>query len=682
MLVAWCVLFLSAIAVGRLVPAAYRAEYQTPGAEATRVFDILAKRFPARKGDSIDIVFSAAKGLSTPANRDVVRALLASVATFPHVASVNGPLDPGGELQWAKDGRTAFAVVNLDRTIDKLANLDADYQRKFLELVRPGTHDGLQVEVTSFVSPLKLGNETIALVFAALVLLLAFGSVLASGLPIATALCGLGVGAALGGCLTRVVETPDWAATVATMIGLGVGVDYSLFIVTRYRRALFAGLEPEAAVRMAMATAGRAVLFAGAVVMLSLTGMAAMGLAYVNGVLAASVVAVAAMLATSLTLLPALLGFVGREIDRLPVPFFAAAGSETGSGFWYRWSRAVQRRPWSAFAAGAVVLVLLTLPLLSMRLGLPDDGNRPETETSRRAYDLLTAAFGPGFNGPLIVLLHSQGSLISPLVLTETREELRALGDVALVGPVITAPSRDAAIIAVYPASSPQSKRSERLVETLRGKTLPEVLEGTGTQASVGGFTAISVDQAAYIMRRLPWFIGSVVFLAFLLLTVVFRSPVVALKAGVMNLLSIAAAYGVMAYAVDGTWLGRLLRIPQTPVPAFAPMIMFAILFGLVDGLRGLHPLADPRGVLAVGRQQLRRGGRAGGDGSRDHGRCRHHGVRVRGLLPRSERLHQADRARARGRGPGRRDGRADGAGPGGDGASGGSQLVVAGMAG
>jgi RND superfamily putative drug exporter len=577
----WCAVLIAAIAVLKLFPPAYHADYQTPGAEATKVFDLLSERFAIRKGDCINIVFSSKNGLSSPSTRDTIWALLASVASFPHVMSVAGPFDPAGAGQTAPGGAVAFAVVNLDRTIDKLSNLDAKYQAKFLDMVRPGMHGSLQVEVTNFVYATTLGNETLALAFAAIVLLIAFGSLVATGLPIITALFGLGVGAAIGGCLTHLVATPDWAATVATMIGLGVGVDYSLFIVTRYRRALSEGLGPRDAVGSAMATAGRAVLFAGGVVVLSLLGMLTMQLEYMDGVLCLSITAVVLMLATSHTLLPALLGFVGTNIDKLHLPFLSAKTTNNNLGMWYRWSRAVQKRPWLAFFGGATVLALLTLPVCGLRLGLPDDGNHLKNETSRRAYDLLTQGFGPGFNGPLTVLVDTRGAASSFEVLAALPEEIRKIDGVASVSQAIPNPERDAAIINVYPATSPQAKATERLVKKLRRDVIPALIDSTGMKAYVGGFTAISLDQADYIMQRLPWFIGAVAFLSFFLLTVVFRSPVVAFKAGVMNVLAIAAAYGVMAYAVNDTWLGHLLHIPETPVPAFVPMIMFAVLFGL-----------------------------------------------------------------------------------------------------
>jgi RND superfamily putative drug exporter len=279
-----------------------------------------------------------------------------------------------------------------------------------------------------------------------------------------------------------------------------------------------------------------------------------------------------------------MLGFIGKNIDRLKVPLIGELSIGDRHGIWYHWSRTVQCRPWFAFGAGVIVLALLTLPLLKLRLGLPDDGNRLKTETSRRAYDLMSSAFGPGYNGPLMIVIDAQDATatLTLEMLQKAVKELEALDGVASVGPVIpNPPAFDAAIMIMYPSSSPQSEQTEQLVEKLRRDTIPKLVEGTGLTAIVGGFTAISIDQAKYVMDRLPWFIGVVVFLSFLLLTVVFRSPIVAFKAGVMNLLSIAAAYGVMAYAVDGTWLGNLLSIPETPVPAFVPMIMFAVLFGL-----------------------------------------------------------------------------------------------------
>jgi len=577
----WAIVLVTIVAFARTYPAEYRADYQTPDAEATKAFDLLDARFSSRKGDSINIVFFSNTGAATSAAKNTIEALLEKVAAFPHVASVISPFAPEGATQVAMTGKTAYAVVNLDRTIDKLANLDADYQKKFLDLVHPGTRNGLQVEVSTFVASRSLGAETIALVFAAFVLLIAFGSVLAMGLPIFTALFGLGVGTGLGAILSRVFGTPDWAATVATMIGLGVGVDYALFIVTRYRDGLVEGLLPRAAMITAMATAGRAVLFAGVIVIVSLLGMVTMRLGYMNGMLCLTGVAVVAMLAASLTLLPAMLGFIGGHIDRFRIPFVGAGRNGDIHKFWYRWSRIVQRRPWVALCAGTLVLLVITMPLSDLRFGFPDDGNNPTTETSRRAYDLITTGFGPGFNGPLLMVIDARGAGNVQRTLLQLVAKIQTNDNVAFVSPPIFNGAGDTAIVNVYPTSKPQSKQTVKLVNTLRQDIVPETIAGTGMKVLVGGFTAISIDHADYILGRLPLFIATVVLLSFLPLIIVFRSPLVAFKAGIMNLLSIAAAYGVMSYAANGTWLGQLLNIPETPVPAFVPMIMFAILFGL-----------------------------------------------------------------------------------------------------
>ena len=578
-LAAWVLLFVGVMAAGSALPAKHRANYQTPGAESAKAYDLLQERFPARQGDMIKLVFAG--DIDAPAVRAKVEAVVAQAAGQAHVTGVSSPYGPAGASQVSQDRSVAYAEVYFDRTFDKLANADPKFQKHFLDAVEHGTQAGLDVQISTFVAEQQVGSEFVGLIFAVIVLLLAFGSALAMGLPILTALFGLGIGATIGAIGSRLVETPEWAATVATMIGLGVGIDYALFIITRYRQSLASGQSPREANMTAMGTAGRAVLFAGGTVVISLLGMLTMGLSYLNGVAASAVCAVLAMLAASLTLLPAILGFVGTHIDKLRVPFTARASRQGTRAFWYRWSRVVQRRPWSAFVGGALVLVVLTLPLFSLRFGFPDEGNNPKEETSRQAYDLLTTGFGAGFNGPLLLVADLKGASDPAGVLTRLGAAAQATNGVAFVAPAVMSPANDTAILNVFPANKPQDKETSDLVHRLRDSVIPQAVGSSGATVRVGGFTAISIDQSDYITRRLPIFIGSVVLLSFLLLTTVFRSPLVALKAGVMNLLSIAAAYGVMSFAVQGTWLGDLLSIPETPIPAFVPMIMFAILFGL-----------------------------------------------------------------------------------------------------
>ena len=520
--------------------------------------------------------------LNAPGARAAADAAITTAAKQPHVTGVTSPFSPEGASQVSADRRVAYAQVDFDMTYDKLLSDSPTYPKDFLAAVEPGQKaGGLELQVTTLVAEAALGSEFIGLIFAAFVLLLAFGSALAMGLPLITALFGLGIGATLGGIATRFLETPEWAPTVAGMIGLGVGIDYALFIITRYRQSLQAGLQPREAVITAMGTAGRAVLFAGGTVVISLMGMLTMGLGYLEGVAGSAVLAVLVMLGASLTLLPAILGFVGTNIDRLRVPFTGRAASQGDRAFWYRWSRVVQRRPWAAFVGAALVLLIVTAPVLSLRFGFPDEGNNPKEETSRKAYDLLSTGFGPGFNGPLLVVVDAEGARDRAGTFQAVSEQLKGADGVAAVSPVIPNPAGDTAIINVFPTGKPQDRSTDRLVERLRSDVIPPALSSSGGEGLVGGFTAISIDQSNYITKRLPLFIGAVVLLSFLLLTTVFRSPLVALKAGVMNLLSIAAAYGVMSYAVQGSWLGDLLNIPETPIPAFIPMIMFAILFGL-----------------------------------------------------------------------------------------------------
>ena len=363
------------------------------------------------------------------------------------------------------------------------------------------------------------------------------------------------------------------------MIAIGVGIDYSLLIVTRYRSALRRGLDPEDAVVEAAGTAGRSVLFAGATVMVSLLGMVVMRLPYLHGVAIGSALAVGVMMAISATLLPAMLGFVGRNIDRLHVPFVKTTAPERSLAF--RWSRAIQHRPWMATIAGLTVLLVLSAPVTELRLGFPDAGNGPESLTSRRAYDLLTDAYGAGRNGTLLVVADlTEGGTLDDV--DRLRSELTATPGIDAVAEPLVDPSVETAVLSVVPATSPQDEATETLLRHVREDVIPSAVDGTGLEVEVGGLTAGFLDQSEAIGRRLPLFVAVVVGLSFVLLLTVFRSVLVSVKAGVMNLLSVFAAYGIISLAAEGGWFGELLGIhEQTPVPAFIPMMMFAILFGL-----------------------------------------------------------------------------------------------------
>jgi RND superfamily putative drug exporter len=404
------------------------------------------------------------------------------------------------------------------------------------------------------------------------------------GLPIVTALFGVVTGIAIVGLAANGVTMPSFSGQAVAMIGIGVGIDYALFIVTRYREGLHAGLDPEAATVQAIDTAGRAVLFAGGTVIIAIMGLFVIGLAYLRGLAVGVSIGVLTTMVASVTLLPAVLGFVGRNIDKLGLPRrrrAAAAGAERRSG-WYRWSRIVQRRPWPALVAGTVLLLGLAAPLVAMRLGNGDAGNRPTSDTTRRAYDLIDEGFGPGANGPLLLAAETPGGPSDLPALQALSDRLNRTRGVALASPPIPNRGGDAAIIRVQPTTSPQDEATADLVHRLRDDVVPRATAGTGLSVEVGGATAAVIDFSEYTGARLPWFIAAVLALSFLLLTVVFRSLLVPLKAVVMNLLSVGAAYGVLVAIFQWGWGAGLIGVgKEGPIDAWVPVMLFAVVFGL-----------------------------------------------------------------------------------------------------
>jgi RND superfamily putative drug exporter len=421
----------------------------------------------------------------------------------------------------------------------------------------------------------------VGVVAAILILLITFGSVLAMGLPILTALFGIGIGVALVFVFANWISVPNFTAQIASMIGIGVGIDYALFIVTRYRQGLHEGRGPEEAALVALTTAGRAVIFAGVIVVISLLGLLLMGFAFVQGIAVGAAAAVFVTMLASITLLPAMLGFVGRNIDKWHIPRLRRAESVSRQGFWYRWSRLIQRRPVVTGLIGLLALVLLTVPLFSMRLGAADAGNDPEHLTTRRAYDLLSEGFGPGFNGPLLLAARIDGNQ-GLAVLGRLQRALQGTQGVAGVTPPFPNRKLDAAVMRVYPTTAPQDAATSDLVHLLRRQIIPQATRGTNVQVLVDGETAFFVDFASKIGHRLPILIGVVILLSFLLLMMVFRSLVVPLKAAIMNLLSIGAAYGVIVAVFQWGWGKGLIGVGKTgPIESWVPMMMFTILFGL-----------------------------------------------------------------------------------------------------
>jgi RND superfamily putative drug exporter len=553
-------------------------DFTVPGSDSAEAVELLQDRFPVFAGGNVDVVYTADGGVTGPDVAGRIERLAAELGDVPNVVAA----DPG---LVSPDGATGVVQVRFDLPAEQLPTTSVE---RVMDVAGEAERDGLRIELGGYpietVEQQEAGSESVGILAALVILLVAFGSALAAGLPLVIA--GFGLGVALGGVwlMANVLDVPDFGVQIATMIGIGVGIDYALFIVTRFRSALTEGRTPRDAVVLAGGTAGRAVVFAGSTVVVSIFGLVLMGRDYLWGVALATSLAVTVVVLASVTLLPALLGFAGRTIDRFKLPWFRhdVDGRRTLS---WRWSRVMQRRPLLAGLAALVILLVLAAPATDMRFGMPDAGNGPEELTSRQAYDLMSEGFGPGANGPFLVaadLDEATDPGAATAAVDRVAADLAATDGVAAVLPPVVNEAGDAAVVTVVPTTGPQDEATEDLVHTLRDDVLPASTAGTGVAASVGGTTAAFIDDSEQTSSRLPLFIGGVVALSFVLLMSVFRSLAVAIKAAIMNILSIAAAYGVMTLAANGGRFGDLVGIENpTPVPAWLPMTMFAVLFGL-----------------------------------------------------------------------------------------------------
>jgi RND superfamily putative drug exporter len=580
----WLALLVAVTGVSKVAGAHFRDKFGDNGSESQRALNFLQAHFPSQAGDSAQVVFETAGPVTSPANREAITSTLARLNGLPHVAALRSPFDPATASQISPDGHIAYATVVFDHTTDALSKSTiqtvSDHAR---QLRHPGFDVVLGGAPIAKIQKFSYGGaEGVGILAAVVILLLTFGSVIAMGLPILTALFGIAIAFGVLDLLSHGFVTPSFAPEIAAMIGIGVGIDYALFVVTRYREALHEGLTPEDSVTMALATSGRAVLFAGCTVVISLVGMFLLGESFIYGLGTGAIGAVLLVMGGALTLLPAVLGFVGHTIDRLHVPRLLRRGpAGGGQTFWWRWSRVIQRRPWLAGGIAFVVLAVLALPLFSMHLAFTDAGNDPSGQMTRRSYDLLAQGFGPGSSGPLIVAADLRGGG-DQATLTRLQGLIQQDPGVA----VVTAPqlnqTGDAAVITVVPRTSPQDKRTEQLVHRLRNQLIPSVTGSRDVHALVGGYTAAAVDSAHRLSQRLFVVIGAVVVLSFLLLMAVFRSVAVPLKAAVMNLLSVGAAYGVIVAVFQWGWLGSVINIGKTgPIDPWIPLMLFTILFGL-----------------------------------------------------------------------------------------------------
>ena len=565
---------------------------------------LINQHFPRQSGDTLTLAIRSAQPVTSPAVRERVTSALAPFSRAQHVTSVGSPYQLPGRI--SADRHIAFATVQFDVQASKIPRSEA---KALMNDARAASGGGVSFYLGGNVvdnaeTPEGGPSEGIGVLAAAIVLLISFGSVLAMGLPIVTALFGIVSGLSLIALVGHLVPAPSFAPVVASLIGLGVGVDYALFIITRFREVLRSGAAPQSAVVTAFSTAGRAVLFAGTTVIIAVLGLLVLRQPLMNGVAVAAAVTVACVLAGSLTLLPALLGFTGARLakrsrfvrrnrrgnsgrSRLAPARSSAqpAASARRAPLAERWAGAVQRRPVFAAAASAAVILVLAAPALSMKLNLPDESTQPRGTMGYQSYQTMAEGFGPGFNAPLIIaakLPPGPAGTGDTQALRGIEAAVRVTPGVARVTPPVVSADRAAAMMIAYPTTSQQDTATNDMVHRLRDTVLPRATAGTGIRAYVGGPNAGAVDFADLVNQRLPWLIGIVVGLSVLLLMVVFRSVTVAIKAAAMNLLSISAAYGVLTAVTQWGWLGNVFGFGEKmPVATWVPMFLFVILFGL-----------------------------------------------------------------------------------------------------
>ncbi|HST55789.1 MAG TPA: MMPL family transporter [Solirubrobacteraceae bacterium] len=607
----WIVLLIGVNALAQSAGTSYSNNFSLPNSDAQRAGDLLERSFPSQSGDRDFVVFRATNGsVLDPSVRTRMTSMFARLAHAPHVADVISPYSDGAQASSiSKDRRIAFATIVFDKKINLLTK---DSAKPAIAIARAAAGPGLQVELGGQAIEMTqqqgfAAATAIGLLAAIVVLLLTFGSLIAMGLPILTALLGLGTGLGVIALGTHVVDTPDFSSELAAMIGLGVGIDYALFILTRFREAHALTGDVKESVVQAMDTAGRAVLFAGVTVVIALLGMMLLGVSFLYGVAVSAAVGVLLVMLASLTLLPALLATFGARVARpsrrarrrqakqataghnggaqtaathAPVTVAAQASGATGGGAWLRWSEFVQRHPWPIALVSGLLMLAIAAPTTALRLGSSDAGNDAPGLTTHRAYGLLADGFGKGSNGPLLIVAQParRGDLAG---LRRVQAAIAATPDVVSVTPPRLNAAGDVATISAYPRSSPQEYATTQLVAHLRDDVIPPIAAQTQTQVYVGGFSAGGIDFADTLGAKLPLFIGVVVLLSALLLMIVFRSLVIPLQAAIMNLLSISASLGVIVAIFQWGWLSGLMGVSQGPIEAFIPVMLFAIVFGL-----------------------------------------------------------------------------------------------------
>ncbi len=590
---AWIGLLIGLAVMSQAVKTSYDNSFTLAGTGSGIAQELLQRSAPAQAGDSDQIVWQVSHGSVTdPPIRRRMSEMLARVSHLPEVDSVASPYLPGGKVQLSPDGRTAYATVNFTQTADYLNNADVN---RVIAVATAAREPGLAIELggkaISDTEQAPLSSvSAIGIGAAAVILLVAFGSLIAMALPIATAVAGVGSGLMLMAPLSHLMSVTGIAPILGALIGLGVGVDYALFIVTRYRRGLQSGLGSERSAVLALNTSGRAVLFAGGTVCIALLGLLTLGVGFLDGLAVPAAITVVCTVLAAVTLLPALFGVLGlRVLSRRQRRRLGADGPEntgSASGIWARWSRIVPRIPAVLAAAGLAVMLVVSAPVLHLRLGFADDSNDPTSSTTYKAYEMLAEGFGPGFNGPLLLVAETGSAADRAALGRKLDRALTAVPGVAAVeaGSARTGPSAGPAVqvTQVLPTTAPASQATSALITQLRDTVIPRYTHGTTLRVYVGGLTATFDDFAEATSATLPWFLAAIAGFSFLLLMLAFRSLLIPAITAVLNLLSAAAAFGVLTAFFQWGWGTRALGLgAPSPIEGYLPGLVLAILFGL-----------------------------------------------------------------------------------------------------
>ncbi|MGC0415454.1 MMPL family transporter [Embleya sp. AB8] len=595
-LLVWVAALFGTVAASVTAGTAYSNVFKIPGTESSSAYERLQKAFPDAAGDVDNIVWRTERGtVRDPAVHDRMTALLADIARMPDVGGVLGPYEPDGAAQVSADGHTAFAQVTF---VKQQFELDKKNVRHLIDRAEQARAPGLRVELggpaIESAQEAPAGRaELVGVVAAGVILFLAFGSLFAMLLPLISGVFAVGTGISTVILLSHVTDIPETATLIGSLIGLGVGIDYALFIVTRHRNGLKAGLTPEQAAVRALDTSGRAVLFAGGTVCIALLALFTVDIALFDGIAISTTLVVVLTVLASATLLPALLGLLGPRVlsrrERRELAARSAAGTawnEEAGRAALRWARMVQRRPRTLGLVALVVMGLLSIPTLSLRLGANDQGNQPTSQTIRRAYDMLAEGFGPGFNGPLLMVAELPGPQDRQALDTLIAEVGHTPGVVHAVEIPVPADARGLAaatrVVQIVPTTSPQAEATDKLIDRLRDKIVPAAAKGSTLKVHIGGETALQKDFAAVVGDRMPGFITLIVGLGALLMLIAFRSLLVPLTAALMNLIAACASFGLLVALFQWGWGLDLLGLgKEGPIVSFLPVIMLPMLFGL-----------------------------------------------------------------------------------------------------